>query len=65
MKSKDIRKKTTEECLGLLSEKSKKIYDVRFASSTAKLKNTKERHNLKKDIARIKTILKESQKDNK
>jgi large subunit ribosomal protein L29 len=65
MKSKDIRKKTKDECLLMLAEKAKRIHDVRFTAATAKPKNTKERHNLRKDIARIKTILKESKEDDK
>ncbi len=63
MKTKEIRKKSKEECLKLLFEKKKRLYDVRFSKGDLKAKNTKEAVNLRKDIARIKTILKET-KDN-
>ncbi len=61
MKTKEIRNKSKEECLKLIAEKSKRLSDVRFASASSKVKNTKEAFNLKKDIARIKTILSEKQ----
>ena len=63
MKTKEIRKKSKEECLKLIAEKKKRLSDVRFASTSTKAKNTKEAFNLRKDIARIKTILKESKED--
>ncbi len=59
MKTKEIRNKSKEECTKLIAEKAKRLSDVRFASASSKVKNTKEAFNLKKDIARIKTILKE------
>ena len=65
MKVKEIRKKSEEDCLKLLAEKKKKLSDVRFTRSSSKSKDTKEAVNLRKDIARIKTILKETKKDDK
>ncbi len=62
---KEVRKKSEEECLKLIAEKSKRLNEVRFASASSKVKNTKEAFNLKKDIARIKTIIKEKNDDNK
>ncbi len=63
MKSKEVRNKSKEECLKVVAEKKKRLSDVRFMSASSKLKNTKEITNLRKDIARIKTILKEKQKN--
>ncbi len=63
MKVKEIRKKSKEDCLKLLAEKTKRLSDVRFASASSKAKDTKEAFNLKKDIARIKTILKENKEN--
>jgi len=63
MKTKEIRKKNREDCFKLLSEKKKRLHDIRFGAGDAKSKNTKEASNLKKDIARIKTILKDSKND--
>ncbi len=59
MKIKEIRKKGKEDCLKLLLEKKKKLNDVCFSAEGSKSKNTKEAFNIKKDIARIKTVLKE------
>ena len=63
MKTKEIRKKNREECFKVLAEKRKRLHDVRFAGANAKSKNTKEAVNLRKDIAKIKTILKETKED--
>ncbi len=65
MKTKEIRKKNIQECLKLLAEKKKRLHDVRFGGSSGKTKNTKEAANLRKDIAKIKTILKETKEDDK
>lgn len=62
MKTKEIRKKNIEENLKLLAEKKKKLHDVRFVGANTKSKNTKEAANLRKDIAKIKTILKEKKR---
>ena len=63
MKIKEIRKKSEDERAKLLAEKKKRLNDVRFSSVSGKAKNTKEAANLKKDIARIKTILKEEEEN--
>ncbi len=65
MKTKEIRKKNREECVKLLFEKKKRLHDIRFLKGDLKSKNTKEAFNLKKDIARIKTILKETKENDK
>ncbi len=59
MKTKEIRKKTDKECIKELKDKSKKLHDIRFAGKISQPKNVKEVAALRKDIARIKTILKE------
>ncbi len=63
MKTKEIRKKSREECLKVIAEKTKRLHDVRFAGADARVKNTKEITGLRKDIARVKTILKELKED--
>ena len=65
MKTKEIRKKSREECFKVLAEKKKRLHDVRFVGENKKSKNTKEAVNLRKDIAKIKTILKETKEDDK
>ena len=62
MKVQEIRKKTREESLKILDEKIKKLNEVRFSEKIGRPKNVKERAKLRKDIARIKTILNEMEK---
>ncbi len=62
MKAKELRKKTDKERAKLLLEKRKKLKDFHFSGATSRPKNTKEAVNLRKDIARIKTIAKEYEK---
>ena len=52
---KEIVKKNTEELLKELSEKIVTLRDIRFGVAGSKGKNVKEVSNIKKDIARIKT----------
>jgi large subunit ribosomal protein L29 len=59
MKAKEIRKKNKEECLKVLEDKVKKMNEVRFSEKIGRPKNVKERAALRKDIARIKTTLRE------
>ncbi len=59
MKASDIRKKTKDECLKDIKNIRKKLREIRFTSASSKVKNTKEGANLRKDVARILTILKE------
>ncbi|MEA2092478.1 MAG: 50S ribosomal protein L29 [Patescibacteria group bacterium] len=62
MKVQEIRKKTKEESIKILDEKIKKLNEVRFSEKIGRPKNVKERASLRKDIARIKTILNEMEK---
>ncbi len=62
MKAKEIRSKTKEQCLKAVNEKSKKLNEIRFSEKIGKLKNVKERSSLRKDIARLKTIMREMEK---
>ena len=60
MKAQELRKKDKKELLKTVHEIRKKLSDLRFKFSSNKLKNVKEISNLKKEIARILTILKET-----
>lgn len=60
MKAKELRKKTKEELENLLKELYEKKASLRFGLSTGKVKNLKEYRTVKKNIARILTILKEN-----
>ncbi|MCF7845358.1 MAG: 50S ribosomal protein L29 [Candidatus Pacebacteria bacterium] len=61
MKVQEIRKKTREELVKILDEKIKKLNEVRFSEKIGRPKNVKERASLRKEIARIKTILNEKE----
>lgn len=57
MKIKEIRNKKKDELLKELSEKLIALKDVRFGVAGSKSKNVNEYRNIRKDIARIKTVL--------
>ena len=58
-KSKELRLKPEEELNQLLSESQKKLRELRFNLVSGKVKNVRTIRVLKKDIARILTILNE------
>jgi len=63
-KSKELRIRPEEELNQLLSESQKKLRELRFNLASGKVKNVRTIRVLKKDIARILTILNEkSQKE--
>ena len=62
MNIKDLRKKTPGELDKELGEKAVALSNFRFGTSGSKTKNVKAGKNLKKEIAQILTILKESKK---
>ncbi|MFA7673552.1 MAG: 50S ribosomal protein L29 [Clostridia bacterium] len=59
MKANDIRKKTNEELAVELNELKSELFKLRFQYATNQLENPQKMKNVKKDIARVKTILKE------
>ncbi|MBP8617817.1 MAG: 50S ribosomal protein L29 [Candidatus Pacebacteria bacterium] len=62
MKTKDLKNKNEADLKKLLNESQKKLQEMKFNLSLGKLKNTKAIHQLKKDIARILTIMKSNEK---
>jgi ribosomal protein L29 len=50
--------KERTELLKMLNEKRLTLRDIRFGTAGSKNKNVKEQRNIKKDIARINTLLK-------
>ena len=60
MKAADLRKKDKKELEKTVQELRKKLGDLRFKFSSNKLKNVKEISNAKKELARILTILNET-----
>ncbi len=57
MKIKEIKSKTVSDLTKMLSEKRETLRLFRFGTSGSKTKNVKEGRELKKDIARIMTVL--------
>ena len=62
MNIKDLRKKTPAELEKELADKAVALSNFKFGTSGSKTKNVKAGRNLKKEIAQILTILKESKK---
>ncbi len=59
MNVKEIREKSSEELLKTLEEFRNELFDLRFQRATGSIENPMRIRELKKSIARIKTILKE------
>jgi len=59
MKMKEISEKTKEELEAKLAEAKKNLFAVKFKKSTGQLENFMAVNNLKKDIARIETLIRE------
>jgi len=59
MKFKELRQKTISELKRSVEEKREKLRDLRFNLASGKVKNVRELKEVKKDIAKILTILKQ------
>ena len=59
MKPDQLREKKKDELEGLLSKKKEKLQEVKQNINSGRVNNVKEARNIKKDIARILTILNE------
>ncbi|EKE14480.1 MAG: hypothetical protein ACD_12C00488G0003 [uncultured bacterium] len=57
MEVKELKRKSLKELVKLLSTLREKLRDMRFKISADQLKNVREIRNLKKDIARILTMI--------
>lgn len=62
MRVNEIRRKTEKELKKMLQENQGRLMELRFKLETSKVKNVKEISRIKKDIARILTILKSKDK---
>ena len=56
-KMEDIRAKTTDELGDQLNELNKEAFNLRFQAASGQLENTAQVKTVRRDIARIKTIL--------
>mgnify|MGYP001165572983 CR=1 FL=1 len=59
MKTKEIRSLTTDQMLEKEAEYKKELFNLRFQQATGQLENTARLTKVRKNIARIKTILSE------
>jgi len=59
MKTTDVRGMTTNELNAKLSDLKSELFNLRFSLATGNLPNNSQIKNVKKDIARVKTILRE------
>lgn len=65
MKIKELRQKSDRELQQTLINLRDKLRELRFNLTGGKVKNIKEVHQTKKDIARVLTLLKENAKRKK
>ena len=59
MKIKDIKSLTTQELITKEKELKTELFNLRFSHATGNLTNPMQLHNLKKEIARVKTMIRE------
>ena len=60
MKAQQYREMSKDELEGRLEELERHLFDLRSQAVTEKLENSKSIINVKRDIARVKTIMRES-----
>ena len=63
MKTEEIRKMTTEEISKKIIECKNELFDLRMKQSNGMLTQTHKIHELRKNIARLKTILNEKKEN--
>ena len=61
MKAKDIRALTTDQMLEKDKQYKEDLFNLRFQQATGQLENTARLRQVRKNIARIKTILSEKE----
>lgn len=63
MKAADIRQKTQEELRRNVKEIRERLRSLRFDLASGKVKNVREIRQIRKDVARILTVLKEKNQE--
>jgi large subunit ribosomal protein L29 len=61
MKGKDLKELTKEELLKRKKDIKEELFNLRFQHSTGQLENTARLKTLKKDVAKIETILRQKE----
>ena len=59
MKAEDVRAKTADELTDLLMQLKKEQFNLRFQQASGQLENTARVRQVRRDIARVKTIRRE------
>ena len=59
MKIKDLRELSNKELEGKIIEAKKELFNLRMKQSTGTLEKTSKKKELRKDVARMKTIMRE------
>ena len=62
VQAEELRKKDEKELQKMVVDLKKKLSDIRFKFSSNQIKNVREISNVKKDIARILTVMEEFKK---
>ncbi len=62
MKAKDVKAKTTDELNAELAQLTKEVFNLRFQKASGQLENTARVRDVRRTIARIKTVLGERQR---
>lgn len=61
MKSREIREMTEEEILNALEDQKEALFNLRFQRSSGQLEDTSVPRRTRRDVARLKTILRQKQ----
>ncbi|MEM7438815.1 MAG: 50S ribosomal protein L29 [Pseudomonadota bacterium] len=59
MNAADLRGKTPDELRDALSDLKKEAFNLRFQQATSQIENTARMRTVKRDVARVKTVLNE------
>jgi large subunit ribosomal protein L29 len=62
MNAKDVKAKTTDELNAELTQLGKEVFNLRFQKASGQLENTSRVREVRRTIARIKTVLGERQR---
>lgn len=62
VKAKQLREMSRDELDSTMDELEKRLFDLRSQAVTQKLENSKAIINVRRDVARVKTILREKEK---
>ena len=65
MTNKEIRDLSNEELLSKIEEAKQELFNLRFQQATGSLENPHKIHELRKLVARMKTILRERELESK